>query len=206
MWWQDHFTEFVTLFLVINPFEVLPSFVALAGSLPAKAQRALALKAVLAAFAFLVFFAVAGDFVLKHLGVSIRAFQIAGGIVLFLVALEMIRGEHHAGSNASDAGHQALAIYPLAIPKIAGPGALVTAILLTDDDRFNVLGQLATIGVIALVLAIQLLVLLASGPISRVVGASGAAVIGRIMGLLLAALAVSMVLTAVGEWLNLAEL
>lgn len=206
MWWQDHLAEFVTLFLVINPFEVVPGFLALVGSFALRRQRNIALAAVLAAFVILVFFVIAGDFVLKHIGVSIRAFQIAGGIVLFLVALDMIHGVHHAGGDEVGGAHHVLAIYPLGFPKIAGPGAIITVILLTDDDRFNFLGQLATIAVIALVLAIQLLALIAAGPISRFLGPTGAAVIGRIMGMLLAALAVSMVLTAVGEWLNLPKL
>jgi multiple antibiotic resistance protein len=196
----------VTLFLVVNPFEVLPSFIALAGSFNKKAQRKLALKAVLVAFVFLVFFVIAGNFVLDHMGVSVRAFQIAGGLVLFLVALDMIHGVQHSGPDTTDAEHQVLAIYPLAFPKIAGPGAIVTVILLTDDDRSNILGQFATIGVIALVLAIQFLVLLGAAPITRWLGHTGTAVIGRIMGLLLATLAVSMVLTALGEWLNLPAL
>jgi multiple antibiotic resistance protein len=181
MWWRDHFSEFVTLLLVINPLEILPSFLALVASFDARTQRALALKAVLAAFAYLVFFVIAGDFLLDHLGVSVRAFQIGGGIVLFLVALEMIRGESHVAQVGEDASHHALAIYPLGFPKIAGPGSIVTVMLLTDDDRYNYVGQLGTVGVIALVLVIQFLVLLAAGPITRVLGASGAAVIGRIM-------------------------
>jgi multiple antibiotic resistance protein len=206
MWWQTHLSEFVTLFLVINPLEVLPSFVSVAASFDRKGQRKLALRAVVAAFAFLVFFVITGDFALDHLGVSVRAFQIAGGIVVFLVALDMIHGVHHSGPDTTGDKHAALAIYPLGFPKIAGPGALVAVILLTDDDRANILGQLATVGVVALVMVIQLLILLAAGPITRFLGQTGAAVVGRIMGMLLAALAVSMVLTAVGEWLNLPAL
>jgi multiple antibiotic resistance protein len=205
MWWQDHFSEFVTLFLVVNPFEVLPSFLALAGRFDSRLQRTLAFKAVLAAFAFLVFFVLAGEFVLRHLGVSVRAFQVAGGLVIFLVALEMIRG-HTVDVGAAEAEHHALAIYPLGFPKIANPGALIAVILLTDDDRYNLVGQFATIGVVAVVLLIQFLLLLAAAPLSRLLGPSGSAVVGRIMGMLLAALAVSWVLTALQEWLMLPEL
>jgi multiple antibiotic resistance protein len=205
MWWQDHLSEFVTLFLAINPFEVLPAFVALAGPLESSLQRRIALKAVLVAFAALVFFIFAGDFVLKHLGVSIRAFQIAGGIVLFLLALEMLRGEDHGAQNSTPSA-LATAVYPLGIPKIAGPAAMLAVIFLTDDDRNNLMGQFVTVGVLAIVMVIQLGVLLAAGPISRLIGAAGAGVIGRIMGLLLAALAVSMVLTAVGDWLALPKI
>ena len=206
MWWQRHLSEFVTLFLVINPFGVLPVFVALTATLASAAQRKLALHAVLIAFAVLIFFIVAGTFLLERMHIPVRAFQIAGGIVLFLVALDMIRGESHGDLQHSEESQRALAVYPLAIPKIAGPGAMLTAILLTDDDRSNVLGQLATAGILALVLAIVFVILLAAGPISRLIGATGASVISRVTGMLLAALAVGMVLGAVGEWLGLPKL
>jgi multiple antibiotic resistance protein len=204
MWWQRHISEFVTLFLVINPFGVLSAFLAIAPALDPPAQRKLALNTVLIAFAVLVFFIFAGAFLLEQMGISIRAFQIAGGIVLY-VALEMIRGDTHAGMQDAEQSH-ALAVYPLAIPKIAGPGAMLTVILLTDDDRFNLSGKMITVGGLAAVLLIQLLILLAAEPISRLIGTTGAGVIGRVMGMLLAALAVSMVLSAMGEWLNLPKL
>jgi multiple antibiotic resistance protein len=206
MWWERHFSEFVTLFLVINPFGVLPAFLAVANGLDTRGQRRLAAHAVLIAFAVLVFFMIAGDFLLQQMGISTRAFQISGGIVLFLVALEMIRGEAHATVPNTADSHLALAVYPLAIPKIAAPGAILATILLAEDDRLNLIGTIATIGVLALVLAIQFAVLLASGPILRLIGTTGASVIGRIMGMLLAAFAVSMVLGAVAAWLNLPAL
>jgi multiple antibiotic resistance protein len=206
MWWQQHVSEFVTFFLVMNPFSTLPVFLSLVSTLEPRAQRKIALYAVLIAFGVLVFFIFAGAFVLQKMGVPIRAFQIAGGILLFLVALDMIRGDIRAGAQGAEQSHFALAVYPLAIPKIAGPGAMLTAILLTDDDRFNPLGQLATVGVLAAVLLIQLVVLIAAVPISRLIGVAGASVIGRVMGMLLAALAVSMVLGALGDWLNLPKL
>ena len=206
MWWQQHFNEFVTFLLVINPIAALPVFLSVAASLDARAQRKIALYSVLIAFAVLVFFIFAGALLLDKMNVPVRAFQISGGILLFLVAFEMIRGDGRAGVQGAEQGHFALAVYPLAIPKIAGPGAMLTAILLTDDDRFNPLGQLITVGVLAAVLVIQLVVLLAAGPISRVIGIGGASVIARVMGMLLAALAVSMVLGAIGDWLSLPKL
>jgi multiple antibiotic resistance protein len=184
---------------------VLPVFLAIAGPLDRRSQRKLALNAVLIAFVVLVFFIFAGAFLLEQIGVSIRAFQISGGIVLFLVGLEMIRGESPETPPGMEQS-QALAVYPLGVPKIAGPGAMLAIILLTDDDRFNPLGQLSTVGVLAAVLLIQLLILLAASPISRLIGATGAGVIGRIMGMLLTALAVSMVLSATGQWLGLPTL
>jgi multiple antibiotic resistance protein len=206
MWWERHLSEFVTLFLVINPFGVLPAFLVAASGLSVQAQRRLATYSVLIAFVVLVFFIVAGDFLLGQMGIPIRAFQIAGGVVLFLIALEMIRGDAHAAHLDTAESQWALAVYPLAIPKIAGPGAILTSILLTVDDRSNFTGTLATIGVLALVLAILFAVLLASGPILRLIGNTGASVIGRILGMLLAALAVSMMLGTIADWLNLPAL
>jgi len=206
MWWQQKLSEFVTLFLVINPFGVLPVFLSVVGTLDPPTQRKLALSAVLISLAVLVFFVFAGALLLEQMGISIRAFQISGGILLFVVALEMIRGEAYTPAQVAKQGSMALAVYPLAIPKIAGPGAMLTVVLLTDDDRFNPVGQMLTVGLLAGVLAITFLILLVAGPISRLIGTAGVSVISRVMGMLLAALAVSMVLSALGEWLGLPKL
>jgi multiple antibiotic resistance protein len=205
MWWQQRLSEFVTLFLVINPFGALPTFMEIAETLDPRAQRRLALSATVISFAVLVFFVVAGAFLLAEMGISIRAFQISGGILLFVIALDMIRGQTLTG-HGTEQGSMALAVYPLAIPKIAGPGAMLTVVLVTDDDRLNLAGQLTTVGVLALVLVVTFLVLLAAVPISRLIGTAGVSVISRVMGMLLAAMAVALVLGAVGDWLNLPKL
>jgi multiple antibiotic resistance protein len=132
MWWQDHLSEFVTLFLVINPFGSLPIFMALTASLNGPERRQVALTAISVALALLVFFVVGGNLLLRWIGISIRAFQIAGGIVLFLVALDMIQGRVSGSAGAREGSHQSLAIYPLAFPLIAGPGSFITVILLTE--------------------------------------------------------------------------
>ena len=203
MWWQQRLGEFVTLFLVVNPFAALPTFLAIAAPLDRRAQRKLALGAAVISFAVLVFFVFAGAFLLQQMGISIRAFLISGGILLFVVALDMIRGESDRGAEVGAQGQAALAVYPLAIPKIAGPGAMLTVVLLTDDDRLNLPGQLSTVGILAAVMVITFLVLLAARPIAWLIGIAGVSVVSRIMGMLLAALAVSMVLSAIGDWLGL---
>jgi multiple antibiotic resistance protein len=203
--WQERLNEFVTLFLVINPIAVLPVFIAIAGGYDRAVQRRIALVSVAVSLGVLVFFTFAGSFLIKRLGISITAFQISGGIVLFAFALAMVRGDSFVPS-VGDSSPSSLAVYPLAIPKIAGPGAMLTVVLLADDDRHNLLEQAGTAGVVTLVMAIQLALLLAALPISRVIGAAGAAVIGRVMGILLAALAVNLVLTALVHWLGLPRL
>jgi len=117
MWWQQHFNEFVTFFLVINPIAALPVFLSVAASLDPRAQRRIALNAVLIAFAVLVFFIFGGAVVLRQMNVPIRAFQISGGILLFLVALEMIRGDNRATAQGAEQSHFALAVYPMRFQK-----------------------------------------------------------------------------------------
>lgn len=205
--WTERFNEFVTLLLVINPIEAVPTYLALTRGLAQKAQFKIAINAVLVSFIVLVFFIFAGSALLQHMDVPLRAFQIAGGIMLFIVALEMLRGkEEELTGEVTPEQHFAIAVYPLAIPRIAGPGAMLAVILLTDDDRHNLPGQLATVGVLAVVMIIQLALLFAALPIQRVIGNSVVSVIGRVMALLLAALAVSFVLKAVADWLKLPAL
>jgi multiple antibiotic resistance protein len=202
--WAERLAEFVTLLAVVNPFGVLPAFVAATGGLPAATQRRIAVAAVLVSFAVLLFFIAAGGFLLQNMGISARAFQIAGGIVLFVVALEMVRGESHVSVFGPGTGSaHALAIYPIAIPKIAGPGTMLAIVLLVDDDRYDVIERALTAAALAAVLAFTLVILLAAEPISRVIGGTGANVIGRVMGIILAALAVNTILTALGNWVGL---
>jgi multiple antibiotic resistance protein len=203
--WAERLHEFVTLFLVINPIAAIPVFLVLCGSLDTASQRKVAFAAVLISFAILVFFMFAGTFLLTQMNVPIRAFQISGGIVLFIVALEMLRAVDQPKPAVAQSP-VSLAVYPLAVPKIAGPGAMLTITLLTDDDRADLPQRLATVGVLVAVMVITLVLLLASGPIARWIGTAVVSVISRVMGLLLAALAVSMVLAAVADWLSLPKL
>lgn len=205
--WQERLSEFVTLFIVVNPISALPVFVAVAGGFDAATQRKVALVAVLASFAVLVLFIIGGGFVLEKMGISLRSFQIAGGIILFLVALDMVRGASY-GPPAGAAGDHAtsVAIYPIAVPKIAGPGTMLTVVLLTDDHRFDVVQLSQTTAVLAVVLAITFVVLWLAGPISRLIGAAGTNIVSRVMGMILVALAVHTVLSAFGSWLNLPPL
>ena len=205
--WQERLSEFVTLFIVVNPISALPMFVAVTAGFDAATQRKVALTAVLVAFLVLVLFIIGGGFVLEKMGISLRSFQIAGGIILFLVALDMVRGAGYA-APASSGGDAAtsVAIYPPAVPKIAGPGIMLTVVLLTDDHRFDVLQLSMTTGVLALVLAITLVVLFLATPISRLIGAAGTNIVSRVMGMILVALAVHTVLSTLGGWLNLPPL
>ena len=206
--WQERLSEFVTLFIVVNPISVLPVFLAVTAGFDATVQRRVALTAALASFVVLVLFIVGGGFLLEKMGISLRSFQVAGGIILFLVALDMVRGASYVPQGGAAEADQAtaVAIYPLAVPKIAGPGTMLTVVLLTDDHRFDVVQLSLTTAVLAVVLAITFVVMLLAAPVSRLIGSAGAAIIGRVMGMILVALAVHTVLSAFGAWLGLPKL
>lgn len=204
--WQERLNEFVTLLIVVNPIAALPLFLAVTAGFDAAKQRRVAVIAVLASFGVLLLFIIGGGFVLQKVGISLRSFQIAGGIILFLVALDMVRGASYVPAGGTGDQATDVAFYPLAVPKIAGPGTMLTVVLLTDDHRFDIVQLSLTTGVLAVVLAITLVVLLLAAPIARLIGAAGTSIISRVMGMILMALAVHTVLSAFGAWLGLPKL
>jgi len=205
--------EFVTLFVVLDPFGMLAIFLAVtAGLEPAQRVKA-AVLAILYALGILLFFIVVGELLLIQMGIPLLAFQIAGGILLLLYGIEMSLGAHAPGAGPSatraldsEGSIHALAVYPLAIPAIAGPGAMLTVVLLTDNREHSISDQLITSGVLGVVMLIFLLILLAASPIMRLIGEGGANVLKRVMGVLLTAIAAKMVLGAFQEWLGLPPL
>ncbi|XWN31893.1 MAG: MarC family protein [Devosia sp.] len=190
--------EFVTLWVVIDPIGTIPVFIAVTAGLSAAKQRFVALKAALVSAAILLFFLVAGQFVLEALGIGLNSFQIAGGIVLFLFALTMIFGESKPESESHEAkvDHKSLAVFPLAVPSLASPGAMLAIVVLTDNHRFGVTDQLITAGVMLLVVFVAFILMLLAGPIIKLIGMSGAAIVSRVMGMILAAVAVDNIIQA----------
>jgi multiple antibiotic resistance protein len=149
----------------------------------------MARKAVLIAGAVLLAFLVAGEIVLAHLGIRLLSFQLAGGVILFLFGLQMVFGSgvlaHH---GTPEAGHD-LSVFPLALPGIASPGAITAVVLLTDNHRHSIREQVVTALVLLVVLALTFACLYAANRIHRVLGDTGANVLIRVLGLVLAALA-----------------
>ncbi|AOZ71014.1 MarC family transcriptional regulator [Rhodobacter xanthinilyticus] len=189
--------EFITLWVVIDPIGTLPVFLAVTAGMSAAQRRSVALRAVTVSFVVLTVFIVLGQVVLDALGLALPAFQIAGGIVLFLFALTMIFGHSKPEEEIAEAERvRQTSVFPVAIPSIASPGAMLTVVILTDNDRFSLAHQAITTGLMALVLGATLGILLAAGPLVRVIGTTGAAVISRVMGMILAAVAVDAVLKA----------
>jgi multiple antibiotic resistance protein len=205
-------TQLVTLWAILDPIGHLPLFLGATMALAEGERRRAAVLGVLIAFAILAGFSKAGQILLHAMGVSLLSFQIAGGIILFLFAISMVLGDTKrpvgspAEQGASEDRALSVAIHPLATPIIAGPGSLLTAVLLMDNNRYSLLQQMITLTALAVVLSLMLAVFLLGEPIRRFVGAGGSNVLGRIMGLVLAALAVNTILSAISLWLHLPEI
>ena len=205
-------TQLVTLWAVFDPISHLPLFIGATPNFTAQERRRAALVSVVMAFVILAVFGFVGQFLLAAMGISLLSFQIAGGIVLFLFAVSMVLGNaaHEPGvpvkrgnAAARRAAVMQVAVYPLATPIIAGPGGMLTIVLLMDNNRYSHMEQLMTLGALATALAGMLLIFLLGDRIERVTGSGVTQLLRRIMGLLLAALAVNLVLSALATWLKL---
>ncbi|ABG42000.1 multiple antibiotic resistance (MarC)-related protein [Paraglaciecola sp. T6c] len=195
---------FIFFFAVIDPIGSVPVFIATTTGFDAKAKRHIAFKAIIAATGILLFFIVAGEYILSAMGIPLSAFEIAGGIVLFLFALTMIFGEGKASNELRMAKSMTeTAIFPLAVPSIASPGAMLAAVMLTENDRYTLAEQATTTGVMLTVLVITLILLIAAAPIHRVIGNGGANIVSRVMGLILASLATASILEGINTYFSL---
>lgn len=196
-----YISSLITFFVVIDPPGCAPIYAGLtAGATPVHA-RAMALRAVLVAAGILLVFALFGEALLHGLGISLASFRIAGGIMLFLIALEMVfekrterRGDRAAKIAAEP--HDDVSIFPMAMPMIAGPGSIASVMLLMGRNE-GIERSLVVLGALATILLLTLVSLLAAGPIMRVLGAKIEAVITRLLGVLLAALAVQFVIDGI---------
>lgn len=188
--------ELVTLFVVIDPIGTLPVFYFATAGVPRALHWKIALRAVVVAWCVLLAFLVAGQFLLESLGLRLGSFQIAGGIVLFLFAMTMIFGESKPEREIGEAGrdHLSGAVFPLAMPSIASPGAMLAIVVLTDNHRHAVTEQVVTAGLLTVVLLMTLGLLLLASQLKKVLGQTGASVISRVMGIILATVAVDAVL------------
>lgn len=208
-------TQLITLWAVLDPISHTSLFMAATADLDSAERRRAAIVSVAMGFAVLAVFGLGGQYLLHAMGVSLLSFQIAGGIVLLLFGLSMVLGEAGPGARPASQNGMAdeeaarrdsvmsVAVYPLATPIIAGPGAMLTIVLLMDNDRFSFTGQALTLAALAVVMVALLAVFLAGGPLQRLIGRGGIQLLRRIMGLLLSALAVNLVLSAIATWLKL---
>lgn len=200
----DILATFILFFAVIDPIGTVPVFMAVTSHFDERTKRGIAVKAVLVAGGILLFFVVAGEIILDAMAIPLSAFQIAGGIVLFLFALSMIFGESKPEQEVKLAVNGSeTAIFPLAVPSVAGPGAMLAAVLMTENDRFGFMQQAQTAGVICAVLLLALVLMLGATWIHRFIGNSGASIVSRVMGLILASVATQNVLVGIKEYFAL---
>ncbi|EXI61483.1 MarC family transcriptional regulator [Mannheimia granulomatis] len=193
--------QFVVLWAVIDPIGSVPVYLAKTIGLPIEARHKIALNAVLISAGILIFFLIGGQILLESMQIPLPAFQAAGGLVLLLFALTMIFGESKPEKEMKMSSNlNELAVYPLAVPSIASPGAMMAVVLLTDNHRFNVFEQATTAGIMLLVLFITYLLLMAANRIQHLIGNAGAAIISRVMGLILAAIAMNNLLIGVRDF------
>ena len=201
MEWDDILRDFVYLWAVIDPIGSIPVFIAVTAGTSRMVQRKIAYQAIITAGLVLLLFIVGGQILLDLLGIPLAAFQIAGGLVLFLFALTMIFGESKPQAEIEESSHvsvhQNKAVFPLAIPSIASPGAMMAVVLITDNHRFEIGQQLISTLTMLVVLLITLGFLLLAGWIQKLIGDARASVISRIGGLILASVAVDCVLSGI---------
>ncbi len=205
---SDFVNDFITIWVIVDPIAALPVFIALTAGYDRAMRTKVAAATALIALAVLVFFICLGQVIIEAMGVSLRSFQIAGGLILFVFAVDLVIGQGKQVGD-SDTAHESAfqrAVYPLAIPNLAGPGAMLTVILRTDNSRLDVLEQLHTATSVALVLAIAFILMLLAGPITRLIGIGGANVLKRIMGMIIAAYAANLVVNGIGSWLKMPPL
>jgi multiple antibiotic resistance protein len=192
--------DFMMIWTTVDPIGTLALFAALTASLTPAERRGVARRASIYAAIVLVVAVVIGQIVLDAVGVRMLSLQVAGGIILFLFAIKMLFGE--LDQEPSHEPGKDLAVFPIAVPSIAGPGAIMAVIILTDNDVYTVPQQAQTALVLLVVLFLNWVLLRLSDPILRVIGTQGAAILIRVMGILLAALAVEIVMKAlsIGDW------
>jgi multiple antibiotic resistance protein len=193
-----YISSLITFFVVIDPPGCAPIFAGLTGGASAAHRRAMAVRAVFVASIILLVFALVGEDLLRGLGISLASFRIAGGIMLFLIALEMVfekrteRREDRA-AKVQAAEVEDVSIFPMAMPMIAGPGSIASVMLLMAKND-GVERTAVVLGALATILLLTLAALIAAGPMMRLLGARIEAVITRLLGVLLAALAVQFVM------------
>jgi multiple antibiotic resistance protein len=193
--------DFMTIWTTVDPITNLALFASLTAAMHRKERRRIAWRASVYATIILVVAVVIGQILLDAMGIRLRSLQVAGGCILFVFGLQMVFGWIDQSGASVEKGRD-LAVFPLAVPAIAGPGAITAIILLTDNDVYSVNERAQTAVVLLVVLALNYVLLLLSDTILRIIGQQGAAVLTRVMGIILTALSVEFVLAglSIGNW------
>ena len=194
-------TRILFLIAVIDPLGSVPVYLEATKQLDQKHKKKVAVRASFIAFMILLFFIVVGQLILEGMAVTLDAFQISGGVILFLFALTMIFGEGKPESEKHmirDYKH--VTIFPVAMPSIASPGSIMAVVLLTDNDIYSIQQQAIITGLVLVVIAITMVVLLGASLVQKRIGEYGITVISKVMGLILAAYAVQSILSGLKDF------
>jgi len=200
-------TAFVTLFVIVDPLGLLPIFISLTKGSTVSHQRRMAIKGTLIGGAMLLFFALLGDRFLALLGVGLPSFRIAGGAMLFLMALEMVfdkrtqrresRAEDMKDEVEGDTGFDDISVFPLSIPLISGPGAIASIMLLMSANRDNIIHQATILIVLGAVLLIVLILFFLAPRLEKIMGPTFTQIVSRVLGVILGALAVQYIIDGI---------
>ena len=199
-------TALVTLLVIVDPPGCAPIFASLTAGTTAGHRRMMAVRSAAIAWSILMFFALLGKPLLDTLGITLASFRLAGGIMLFIIALEMVfekrtqRREHRASEIVASPEAEDISVFPMAIPMIAGPGSIASIMLLTGRADGPV-ETAVVLGAMTAVILLTLLALLAAGPLMKLIGAKLEAMITRILGVILAALAAQFVIDGIRQGL-----
>lgn len=195
---ETFIAAFISLFVIIDPIGLAPIFGSLTQDTPVAHQRKMALLGSFIGLIILVLFAVGGESFLRALGISMDALKIAGGIMLFIMALEMVfekRGERkQEAADKIDEYFDDVSVFPVAMPLVAGPGAITTIMLLMAHETGNIEGQAAVLAALLVVMLITLLVFFMAGKVMKLMGPSVSAILTRLLGMILAALAAQFII------------
>lgn len=187
-------SAFATLFVVLDPLALTPVFVTLTHGMTQRERVSVAVRCCLTAVAILLIFALFGEAVLGFIGISMAAFRVAGGALLFLTALDMLFERRTKRREDRAEEREDPAIFPLAVPLVAGPGSIASVILLTGEAGDTWLGFAAVSAMMVTVMTLTFMAFLGAGLLERALGKTGLSIITRVLGMLLAALAVQFVL------------
>ncbi|XOV66046.1 MAG: MarC family protein [Fluviicola sp.] len=200
---MDYISNIFLIFAVIDPIGSIPVYLEATKNFDAIEKRKIAIRASAIAFGILLFFIVIGQIILEWMSVSLDAFQISGGVILFLFALTMIFGEgkpEREKAHISD--YRQVTIFPIAIPSIASPGAIMAVVLMTDNHIYTLDQQIVTTAEVLAVVILTALMLLFANTLQKRIGNYGIMVISKVMGLILASYAVQSILSGVTNYIE----
>lgn len=192
-------TAFATFLVTVAPLKVAPVFLTLTRHLDTAAQRRVAIRGTVLAGIIMGLFGVAGDDALRILEISLSGVRVGGGVLLLLLAIQLVSGREPGGGADPAAPAGDIAVFPLAMPMIAGPATITATIVLASELKNDAAANVTMFAMMALVLLLTLACLLAAASVDRVIGETGMSVVSRILGILLAALAADLILAGLRD-------